>query len=215
MSSETLICEYLKEIEQLHRAGNATEHTYRPALRDLLQRMGGAQITATNEPKRVKCGAPDYVLTRDTGNGLFTIGYVEAKDVVGVSLDKVEHGEQMGRYKRALDNLVLTDYLEFRWFIKGEKQTTVRLATPQLNRSLQLDKNGLTNLESLLGSFLGRPVETIRRPEELAKRMARLTHIIRDTVEEAFDKREASEILFRLGPKKMERTAGRDIGEKD
>ncbi len=195
-SSEALVGDYLRKIEQLHRAGNATEHTFRPALQDLLEGIGGAQITATNEPKRVKCGAPDYVLTRDTGNGVFTIGYVEAKDIVGVSLDKVEHGDQMARYKRALDNLVLTDYLEFRWFIKGEKQPmTARLATVQPNRSLLIDKNGIGSVESLLKSFLGRPVESIKSPSELAKRMARLTHIIRDTVEEAFDKREASETL--------------------
>ncbi len=194
--SEALVREYLRKVEQLHRAGNATEHTFRPALQDLLEGIGGSQITATNEPKRVKCGAPDYVLTRNTGNGVFTVGYVEAKDIVGVSLDKVEQSDQMARYKRALDNLVLTDYLEFRWFIKGEKQPmTVRLATPQPNRSLQLDKNGIVGLESLLKSFLGRPVEQIKSPSELAKRMARLTHIIRDTVEEAFDKREASETL--------------------
>ncbi len=195
-SSEALVRDYLRKIEQLHRAGNATEHTFRPALQDLLEGIGGSQITATNEPKRVKCGAPDYVLTRNTGNGIFTVGYVEAKDIVGVSLDKVEQSDQMARYKRALDNLVLTDYLEFRWFIKGEKQPmTARLATVQPNRSLQIDKNGIGSVESLLKSFLGRPVESIKGPSELAKRMARLTHIIRDTVEEAFDKREASETL--------------------
>jgi len=194
--SEALVREYLRKVEQLHRAGNATEHTFRPALQDLLEGIGGSQITATNEPKRVKCGAPDYVLTRNTGNGVFTVGYVEAKDIVGVSLDKVEQSDQMARYKRALDNLVLTDYLEFRWFIKGEKQPmTTRLATVQPNRSLLIDKHGIEGVESLLKSFLGRPVEQIKSPSELAKRMARLTHIIRDTVEEAFDKREASETL--------------------
>ena len=196
MSNEAAIRDYLKEIEGLHRAGNATEHTFRPALRDLLKRVGGQEIEATNEPKRITCGAPDYVLTRNTGKGTFTIGYVEAKDLVGVSLDKVEHGEQMGRYKRALDNLVLTDYLEFRWFVKGERQQmTARLATVQSNRSLLLDKHGIKSLDDLLGSFLGRPVESIRSPEELAKRMARLTHIIRDTVEEAFENKIASETL--------------------
>ncbi len=101
--------------------GNATEHTFRPALQELLQGFDTG-ITATNEPKRVQRNAPDYVITRDTGNGRFTVGYVEAKDIVDVALDKVEHGEQMGRYKRALENLLLTDYLEFRWFVKGEKQ---------------------------------------------------------------------------------------------
>ena len=175
--------------------GNATEHTFRPALQELLQGFDTG-ITATNEPKRVQRNAPDYVITRDTGNGRFTVGYVEAKDIVDVALDKVEHGEQMGRYKRALENLLLTDYLEFRWFVKGEKQPlTARLATIQANKSLLVNKDEVKKLETLLGSFLGRPFEHIRKPEELARRMARLTHIIRDTVEEVFAKKVASETL--------------------
>ncbi len=195
MSNETLISTYIKRIEQYHKMGNATEHTFRPALQDLLQGFD-AGITAMNEPKRVQRNAPDYVITRNTGNGVFTVGYVEAKDIVDVSLDKVEHGEQMGRYKRALENLLLTDYLEFRWFVKGEKQPlTARIASIQPNKSLLVNKDEVKKLETLLSSFLGRPFEHIRKPEELARRMARLTHIIRDTVEEVFAKKVASETL--------------------
>ncbi len=96
---------YLKTIENALKAGNATEHTHRPALKTLLESLD-LQITATNEPKRIACGAPDYVITRD---GL-TVGYIEAKDV-GVSLGDIERSEQLKRYRRALDNLSLTDYL--------------------------------------------------------------------------------------------------------
>src|SRR5438128_1035868 len=116
--SETILRDYLKSVEQLYKAGIATEHTYRSALQKLLEALE-ANITALNEPKRVKCGAPDYVVLRKSEHGFLTIGYVEAKDV-GVSLDKIARGEQMERYLRALDNLVLTDYLEFRWYVKGE-----------------------------------------------------------------------------------------------
>ena len=94
------------------------------------------------------------------------------------------------------ENLLLTDYLDFRWFVKGEKQPlTARIATIQPNKSLLIDKDEVAKLDTLLGSFLGRPFEQIRRPEELARRMARLTHIIRDTVEEVFTKRVQSETL--------------------
>ena len=41
------------------------------------------------------------MISRLVGSNALTIGYVEAKDI-GISLDKVEHGEQMGRYSRAL-----------------------------------------------------------------------------------------------------------------
>jgi hypothetical protein len=48
-----------------------------------------------------------------------TIGHLEAKDV-GKDLDEVEKSEQMKRYLPALPNLILTDYLEFRWYVSGE-----------------------------------------------------------------------------------------------
>jgi len=104
----TPIKSYLKQIEDNLRAGNATEHTHRPALKTLLEALDPT-VTATNEPKRIACGAPDFVVAR----GGFTVGYVEAKDV-GVSLGDVERGEQLRRYRRALGNLLLTDQLEFR-----------------------------------------------------------------------------------------------------
>ncbi|MFH1079316.1 MAG: hypothetical protein V1766_03480 [Pseudomonadota bacterium] len=53
------IPEYLRKIEKDLTAGNATEHTYRPTLKTLIESLG-TDISATNEPKREKCGAPDY-----------------------------------------------------------------------------------------------------------------------------------------------------------
>jgi hypothetical protein len=80
-------------------------------------------VTATNEPKRIACGAPDYVVTRD---GLI-VGYIEAKDV-GKSLAETERTDQMKRYLRSLENLILTDYLEFRWYVSGVTRQTASLA---------------------------------------------------------------------------------------
>jgi HPt (histidine-containing phosphotransfer) domain-containing protein len=53
---------YLLEIHKIYTAGNGTEHSYRPALQKLLESIN-SDLTATNEPKREKCGAPDYVIT--------------------------------------------------------------------------------------------------------------------------------------------------------
>jgi len=44
---------------------------------------------------------------------------VEAKDI-DIDLRKVERLEQLKRYREALPNLILTDYLEFRWYVEGE-----------------------------------------------------------------------------------------------
>ena len=114
--------QYLVEIQKHLSAGNATEHTYRSALGHLLESFGKG-VTATNEPKRVRCGAPDFVVSR----GQTPLGYVEAKDI-GKSLDEVEQSGQMKRYLDGLSNLILTDYLEFRWYRNGEFVESARLA---------------------------------------------------------------------------------------
>lgn len=191
--NESILHDYLKEIEKYYKLGIAKEHSYRSTLQTMLPKLVPG-ITAVNEPKRVACGAPDYAVLRSTGGSSLTIGYIEAKDI-GVPLDKIEKDEQLKRYLHALDSLILTDYLEFRWYVKGDKQLTARLATPHGGRSLTPDKTGIVAAGDLLCSFLQHSAEPIRKPEELAKRMARLTHMIRDITIQAFEKREASDTL--------------------
>jgi len=43
----TAIADYLKKIEKAYSAGNATEHTHRPALKELIESFATG-ITATN-----------------------------------------------------------------------------------------------------------------------------------------------------------------------
>ena len=120
--SEAVLRGYLKNIELTYHNGIATEHSYRSDLKVSLEALSPG-ITATNEPKRVTCGAPDFILTRKQT----PLGYIETKDI-GVSLDKVEHTDQMKRYLNSLGNLVLTDYIEFRWYVAGQHRMTARLA---------------------------------------------------------------------------------------
>ena len=55
--------EYIKELNAQHKTGKATEHSYRPALKELLQSLL-PKMTVINEPKRYNFGAPDYILMR-------------------------------------------------------------------------------------------------------------------------------------------------------
>ncbi|MHA1332151.1 MAG: type ISP restriction/modification enzyme, partial [Candidatus Hodarchaeales archaeon] len=116
------ITSYLNSIKDKLATGQATEHTHRPALADLFEALD-ENIKAVNEPTRSACGAPDLAILR----GDFMVGHVEAKDV-GASLDAVETSDQLKRYRSALDNLILTDYLEFRWYVDGDLRRSVRLA---------------------------------------------------------------------------------------
>lgn len=55
--------DYINEINKAYGRGDATEHTHRPALKKLIESLDN-KITATNEPKRQKCGAPDFIVSR-------------------------------------------------------------------------------------------------------------------------------------------------------
>lgn len=119
--------DYIREVEKLYYSGKATEHSYRPALQHLIESFIEG-ITATNEPKREKCGAPDYVITKKE----IPIGYIEAKDIISGILDKKETKAQVNKYfGGGLGyNFILTDYLEFRFYREEELVETVRIAEP-------------------------------------------------------------------------------------
>jgi hypothetical protein len=184
---------YRRQIEKELQAGNATEHTHRPALKTLIESLAPG-VTATNEPKRVECGAPDFAVTEKRAHGPVTIGHIEAKDV-GKDLGEIEKSDQMKRYLPALANLILTDYLEFRWYINGEHRQTARLARVGKGGKLAPEKDGATAVTDLLSGFLSRQSEPINDPKTLALRMARLTHFIRDMIITAFDSKAASATL--------------------
>lgn len=171
-----VIKSYLAEIDREFKTGKATEHTHRPALKKLIEALDGG-IRATNEPKRVECGAPDFVLRRDS----FTVGYVETKDL-GKSLDEAEDSDQLDRYKRSLPNLILTDYLEFRWFVDGAERQHARLGRIGKGDRIQPDKKGIDETLELLQLFLESRPQPVTTPKDLSERAARLAHRIADII---------------------------------
>jgi hypothetical protein len=181
----TSLSEYLKQIEKALQAGDATEHTHRPALKALIESLSKG-LTATNEPKHIACGAPDFIVTE----GGVPLGYIECKDV-GEPLDKVEHGEQMTRYF-SLGNVLLTDYLEFRWYVLGARRLSGRLASVGAKCKLKPEKDGAEQVDQLLKAFIDAEVPTVGTPKELAERMAALAQIIRDAIRHALEGEERS-----------------------
>lgn len=171
---------YLAAIEQALKAGNATEHTHRPALKAMLEAVGG-DIQATNEPQRIACGAPDFILSR----GVVPLGYVEAKDV-GKPLHSIERDEQLLRYRESLSNLILTDYLEFRWYLDGEPRLTATLPRPDRNGRIRWDAQAAADVEQLLMQFISSELPLKATPKDLATRMAGLARLIRDLIARTF-----------------------------
>jgi len=186
---------YLVNIERELQQGNSTEHTHRPYLKTLIETLYPSTL-ATNEPKRIKCGAPDYIITKEQ----IPLGHIEAKDI-GLSLAQIEsdaektkpktrEGEQLKRYRESLPNLILTDYLDFRWYVKGKKELAGCLATVKDKKKLLLNKDGAEQVKRILQSFMQAETPTVTSPRELAARMAGIAKLIRITIEHVFEDKE-------------------------
>ncbi len=170
---------YLSTVREELASGEATESTYYPALERLLETLDPA-VNARVIPRRRTCGSPDIVAFRKE----LPVGCVEAKDV-GRNLDEIERTEQLERYLR-LPNLVLTDFLEFRWYTDGECRAVARLGSVGPDRKIRPDRGGVEGVRSLLLDFLSHESEPVTEPRELAQRMARFAQTTRDLIEGAF-----------------------------
>jgi hypothetical protein len=98
----TIIGDFISKVQAVHKTGAATEHSYRSALEKLFSSLADG-VTALNEPKRVACGAPDFIIQR----GAIIIGHVEAKDP-GINLRAMSF-EDVKHYQRILKILSETD----------------------------------------------------------------------------------------------------------
>jgi predicted helicase len=177
--------DYVQDVNKRYIKGDAREHTYRGSLQNLLETII-PNIQATNEPARIKCGAPDYVLTRKD----LPVGYIEAKDI-GESLDKIEKTEQLKRYLESLDNLILTDYLEFRFFKNKEKVATVKIAEA-LDNTIRAIPENFEKLQTLLIDFAAFQGQTIKSSKKLAEMMAHKARLMRDIFRNTLESEEES-----------------------
>ncbi len=101
----------------------------------------------------------------------------------------------MQRYLRLLPNLILTDRVEFRWYVDGEVRAAARLATVDRRRRVAEIHGGRESVAELLQGFLAQTPQPIGDPVELARRMAALSHMIRDIIVRAFESGRASTLL--------------------
>ena len=172
---------YIENINRLFVTGNAREHSYRGDLQDLLNKIiDDKDIVVTNEPARiVNVGAPDYSITKKD----IPIGYIEAKDI-NKPLNSKDYTEQFDRYKNALDNLIITDYMDF-WFYKsGELTNKIKIAKIEDNKIVALEENFLLFINNIK-SFTTQISQTITSPSKLAKMMAGKARLLQNVIERA------------------------------
>jgi hypothetical protein len=178
---------YIDNVNKRYKLGNATEHTFRGDLQQLLESLV-PNVRATNEPKRQSCGAPDYILTKKE----IPVGFIEAKDIGDKDLEgakKTGNKEQFDRYKASLNNLIFTDYLDFHLYIDGIFITKIAIAAL---RQAQGDKYEIVPLPenfatftNLIKDFASHVGQTIKSSKKLAEMMAGKARLLSDVIEKA------------------------------
>ncbi|MBN1618546.1 N-6 DNA methylase [Candidatus Dojkabacteria bacterium] len=179
--------QYIEILKTRFKSGISREHSYRGDLETLIRNLvTGVEIT--NEPANVTdCGNPDYVITK----GKIPIGYIEAKDI-GKDLNGKQYKEQFSRYKKALDNLIITDYTWFQFYQHGELVHDIRIADIEGSKIKPIPEN-IEHFENLIRDFCSFISQTIKSPKKLAEMMAAKARLLQNILEAAITSDEESQ----------------------
>lgn len=171
---------YLQSISKKFSYEETTEIGYRTDFEDLLKEIFKSINVnrIDHDAKSDQGNKPDFVVRKND----IPILYIEAKNI-GISLDKIEESDQMSRYF-GYANLVLTDYVEFRFYRNGIRyEEPIKIAEIDKHfRILTPIENNYEHLVTTLLEFTESYKEPIRSGKHLAKIMGGKAQRIRDIV---------------------------------
>lgn len=161
-------------ITETYKTGVASEHSYRPAIQRLIDSISD-EVHAINEPARVKCGAPDFIVNL----GDVPVGHIEAKDIdLDITTFKGANLDQFKRYTAALPNLIYTNGLDWEFYRDGNKVASVSIG--DFLMGIQPKPERFETLEVLLTEFIKQRPQSIDSPRDLAERMAGKAQLIKN-----------------------------------
>ncbi|NBR13429.1 MAG: hypothetical protein EBQ94_05055 [Flavobacteriales bacterium] len=185
------LAHYIDNINKRFQTGISREHAYRGDLQTVLETIL-KDIQVINEPARIACGAPDYILMRKD----IPVGYIEAKDIA-VDLNSKSLKEQFDRYKASLTNLIFTDYLDFHFYRDGQFVNSIRIAEIVNGNIVGLTEN-FAHFEQLMKDFALIVTQTIKSPTKLAEMMAGKARLLANVIEKAVNSDEENEANSQL-----------------
>ena len=171
---------YINSISQKFAYKETSEMGYRTdfeiLLKGIFESINVSRID--HDPKAFKGNKPDFRILKFG----VPILYIETKDI-GVSLNKIEKSEQMTRYF-GYANLVLSDYVEFRFYRNGQRYNEpIKIAEYDNNsRSLFPLPNNYELTAKTLLDFTSLFKEPIKSGLHLAKIMGGKAQRIRDNL---------------------------------
>ena len=186
---EKILTAYLKEIHEIYAGRDFREESFYSSLKLLFESCSGFFSVGEGagvlvSPKRTEVGIPDFLIRIDSEN----IGNIEAK-TPDSNLQDVENSEQLQRYRNALPNLILTNFLDFLLYRDGKLRYSVEVCKLSALQSLKPPIAEKVDLFfELLSEFYSFPVREIKTPSELAILLADKTKLSRKILMEVLEK---------------------------
>lgn len=166
---DILLTQYISELNKQFSTGIATEHSYRPALYQLMTGLLN-DMAVVNEPTRFDCGAPDYIIFRKTDK--IPAAFIETKNIDDSDLDGRKHNKpQFTRYKQSLGHIIFTDYLDFHFYENNVWIENIRIGEVQGNKIIAHECN-FAKFVSRIQSFTTSVHPKIASAGKLAEIMA-------------------------------------------
>ncbi|MFP6303107.1 type ISP restriction/modification enzyme [Helicobacter pylori] len=195
-----MLKEYLESIKDLTPEKN--ELTHRRFLHNLLDKLKNhfnKEFKIEHEPKRDQGSQPDF---RVSFQGL-NIGYIENKRA-GTDLRKIvesEKKDQILKYLELNPNLMLTDYLNFMWVGKDEKNAPlikkeISVASlDELSKPLKPKPQTERDLIELFKSFFNHEAAPIANAKDFATHLSPRTRYLKDALIKYQEKAQVSSIF--------------------
>lgn len=176
-----MLQKYVKNLGEIYKTNDFLEHTFRTAFENLLKEYLHEKkysLTIIHEPKREKFGAPDFKIVDKASN---TIGYIECKEITE-NINNIVDSEQIKKYLKVSNNLILTNYVDFILFKNKEIFTHCSITS-----ILDLKNNKPKIKESdeffkILEAFFLTTPEKITNKERLSLELANRTQILHDCI---------------------------------
>ena len=184
VSRDKMFEQYIANILKIVRQGDAREESYYSELKTLLEEFANSisrkNIIVTIQPRKVESNNPDFRVWNERQN---IIGYIEAK-TPETNLENIEKTEQVRRYLLRWENVMLTDFFEFRLYKKGMLHKKARIADSIAIRRFKGVPciEDATGLEDLLNKFFIHEFPSIVSAETLSVELAKRTRYLRDEV---------------------------------
>ena len=181
---------YIQDLQENSQRGG--ERSHYPSLKRLIEDLM-IGINARIEEKGNQAGIPDLTIRKNDR----ILGYIEAKDI-HIDLGKIQKTAQIKRYLESNIgyNLILTNYLEFWWYVDGECEKTAKLADLEQGEIILV--NDLQPIRELLQLFLNQTAKDINNYYDLAKEMAAYTKTIRNAIQSSLEIETTTEELNQL-----------------